>query len=155
MPTSETRTQASITMPLSTTRSRTSMRLVPLATRSRLMALPRPLDLDRPAPAGSASWIGSMSFIMLTSSDGPERPSFDTINEVAGSMPRWGGPARTAPRRRRTPPERGISVRRFQPVRNPLALEYQRDRRRYAPPPGEQARPDQDVLDDPLHSPSC
>src|SRR6187402_439897 len=34
MPTSETRTQASMTMPLSRTRSRTSMRLVPPAVRS-------------------------------------------------------------------------------------------------------------------------
>src|SRR5215471_11522065 len=34
MPTSETRTQASMTMPLSSTRSRTSMRLVPPAARS-------------------------------------------------------------------------------------------------------------------------
>src|SRR5687767_3657314 len=34
MPTSETRTQASITIPLSRTRSRTSMRLVPPAARS-------------------------------------------------------------------------------------------------------------------------
>src|SRR3954468_23066248 len=37
MPTSETRTQASMTMPLSRTRSRTSMRLVPPAARSTAM----------------------------------------------------------------------------------------------------------------------
>src|SRR5687767_12368627 len=44
MPTSDTRTQASITMPLSSTRSRTSMRLVPAPVRSTGIG----------APAGSA-----------------------------------------------------------------------------------------------------
>src|SRR6185295_9958729 len=37
IPTSDTRTQASMTMPLSSTRSRTSMRLVPPAARSTAM----------------------------------------------------------------------------------------------------------------------
>src|ERR1700712_2656090 len=40
MPTRETRTQASITMPLSRTRSKTSMRLVPPEARSTGMLLP-------------------------------------------------------------------------------------------------------------------
>src|SRR5215218_7233058 len=40
MPTSETRTQASMTMPLSSTRSRTSMRLVPPGVRSTGMSVP-------------------------------------------------------------------------------------------------------------------
>src|SRR5262245_55755364 len=40
MPTSETRTQASMTMPLSSTRSRTSMRELPLGVRSTAMVVP-------------------------------------------------------------------------------------------------------------------
>src|SRR5262249_16962220 len=61
MPTSETRTQASITMPLSSTRSRTSMRLVPPTVRSTGIVHP-PVTLgllacasqgDRPAAASA------------------------------------------------------------------------------------------------------
>src|SRR6185436_650670 len=52
IPTSETRTQASMTMPLSRTRSRTSMRLVPPAARSTAIlcsCCPRPLPLPLPS----------------------------------------------------------------------------------------------------------
>src|SRR3954470_7041228 len=54
IPTKETRTQASITMPLSKTRSRTSMRLVPPEARSTGMRTPWFLLCGSPGPACAA-----------------------------------------------------------------------------------------------------
>src|SRR5213082_2915400 len=64
MPTSDTRTHASITIPLSRTRSRTSMRLDPPAARSTgivrswLAAFASSLSGERGAPAGFGFEIG-------------------------------------------------------------------------------------------------
>jgi hypothetical protein len=55
MPTSETRTQASMTIPLSNTRSRTSTRLVPPAALSTGMSYSN--WFDRPAPPGLAGEV--------------------------------------------------------------------------------------------------
>ena len=58
MPTRDTRTHASITMPLSSTRSRTSIRLLPLFARSVLHTGPVGLGILRTAPAVGALAAG-------------------------------------------------------------------------------------------------
>src|SRR6476659_9972602 len=66
MPTSETRTHASMTMPLSRTRSRTSIRLVPPAARSTAMLCSCAsgyIQLTAPAAAGLRGRFGARQLV--------------------------------------------------------------------------------------------